>query len=95
MFTTQLGQKINFEKAYDIFNLVNKLIREAKDYCLDVENKRNLEKDQSVGDHIYNQLKKMVDNGFKPKLADSLSDRDLLRLIEGFLVWRLVGQQVV
>jgi hypothetical protein len=51
--------------------------------------------DQSVGDHIYNQLKKMVDNGFKPKLADSLSDRDLLRLIEGFLVWRLVGQQVV
>lgn len=89
MFTTQLGATINFEKAYDIYNVVNKLIREAKDFCLDEANQRKLvDLDQSVGEYIYNRLKEIIADGFKPKMGDQLSDSDIVKLIEGFLVWR-------
>lgn len=87
VFTTQLGEKITLDRAYEIYNIVNKLIREAKDYTLDESNMEKLKNDISVGEFVQGRLETILSEGFEHQLKH-LSDFELRRLVEGFLIWR-------
>lgn len=88
MFTTQFGEKISLNKGYELYNIVNKLIREAKDHCLDEKN--FIEKDISVGEFVYKRLNEIIESGYNSEFTNNLSDIEFRRLAEAFLIWRCV-----
>lgn len=93
VFTTQFGEKISVDKAYEIYNIVNKVIREAKDYTLDENNMKLLKTDISVGEFVQKRLESILSEGFEHQL-NHLSDSELRKLVEGFLVWRCKSENI-
>lgn len=91
MFSTQFGEKLDPKLAYELYNIVNKLIREAKDYYLDKD--LNTVKDQSAGEFVYEKYREIIEQKF-PSNDRSRESAFMKRLILGFLLWRCKSENI-
>ena len=74
-----------------MYNIVNKFIREAKDYYLDKD--LNKVKDKSAGEFCYEKYCELIKNKFDPN-DQSKETKFLKSLIAGFLVWRCKSENI-
>ena len=88
MFTTQFGEILGLDKCYEVYHLVNKLVRQAKDFYLDKSNCEQFPTDQSVGEYLLEKLNEILNAKFETKLSENHNEAQVRQLIEGFLVWR-------
>jgi len=79
------------DKAYFLYNIVNKLIREAKDYYLDKKT-ANSGTDKSAGQFVFERYSEIIETRFKS--SDSKEEKLLKDLIAGFLVWRCKSENI-
>jgi hypothetical protein len=74
--------------AYEMYNTVNKIIREAKDYYLD----KNSTNDKSAGQFAYEKYCELIKTRFAN--VNSKEEQFLRKLISGFLVWRCKSENI-
>ncbi len=84
-FLTQNGKVISLELANEVFNILNRLVRQAEAYGL----KETSEKDESLGVYLYRNYLKIIESEVRCKFANKIiAENDFRKIVDGFFIWR-------
>jgi hypothetical protein len=93
MFRTQFGDNLPLDVFVKIYDVLNRLIKEAESY--DKEHK--LEEDKSVGEFLYERFLELINNGTFDEIKEHVSvsndskfskKENFIKLLNGFFLWR-------
>ena len=84
-FLTQNGKVISLELANEVFNILNRVVRQAEAYGLN----ETSEKDESLGVYLYRNYLKIIESEVRSKFVNkNIEENDFKKIIDGFFIWR-------